>query len=241
MNQTSSTDIESNQKTNFIAFGDVTGLLQVLDLPTIDSKKEPIPQKKEDSIIQQKKATFQGLAFHKLPINKVKWNPNFEKIATVDDGNSLVVWNKNDDLYSSQMVNNRGISTIVDVRWSKNGRDISFLYEDGHIFSGTVEGKNTWYNNLEEETKFIEYSPNDDKILVSQKKEKIFVLSSSGQQIGEITLNESIKDLEIANINWWGRNNSKYISLTKIGQGYAFDKVNKGYLSKISNDLLVAL
>ena len=138
MNQTSSTDLESNQKTNFIAFGDVTGLLQVLDLPTIDSKKEPIPQKKEDSIIQQKKATFQGLAFHKLPINKVKWNPNFEKIATVDDGNSLVVWNKNDDLYSSQMVNNRGISTIVDVRWSKNGRDISFLYEDGHIFSGTV-------------------------------------------------------------------------------------------------------
>ena len=211
MNQASSTDIESNQKTNFIAFGDITGLLQVLDLPTIDSKKDPIPQKKEDSIIQQKKATFQGLAFHKLPINKVKWNPNFEKIATVDDGNSLVVWNKNDDLYSSQMVNNRGISTIMDVRWSKNGRDISFLYEDGHIFSGTVEGKNTWYNNLEEETKFIEYSPNDDKILVSQKKEKIFVLSSSGQQIGEITLNESIKNLEIANINWWGRNNSKYI------------------------------
>ena len=109
------------------------------------------------------------------------------------------------------MVNNRGISTIMDVRWSKNGRDISFLYEDGHIFSGTVEGKNTWYNNLEEETQFIEYSPNDDKILVSQKKEKILVLSSSGQQIGEITLNESIKDLEIANINWWGRNNSKYI------------------------------
>ena len=211
MNQASSTDIESNQKTNFIAFGDVTGLLQVVDLPTIDSKKDPIPQNKEDSIIQQKKATFQGLAFHKLSINKVKWNPNYEKIATVDDGNSLVVWNKNDDLYSSQMVNNRGISTIVDVRWSKNGRDISFLYEDGHLFSGTVEGKNTWYNNLEEETEFIEYSPNDDKILVSQKKEKIFVLSSSGQQIGEITLNESIKNLEIANINWWGRNNSKYI------------------------------
>ena len=211
MKEASTTDIESNQKTNFIAFGDATGLLQVVDLPTIDSKKEPIPQNKEDSIIQHKKTTFQCLEFHKLPINKVKWNPNFEKIATVDDGNSLVVWDKKEDLYSSQMVNNRGISTIVDVRWSKNGRDISFLYEDGHLFSGTVEGKNTWFNNLEEETEFLEYSPNDDKILVSQKKEKIFVLSSSGQQIGEIYLNESIKDLEIANINWWGRNNSKFI------------------------------
>ena len=39
------------------------------------------------------------------------------------------------------MVNNRGLSRIVDVRSSKTGRDISFLYEDGHIYSGTVEGK----------------------------------------------------------------------------------------------------
>ena len=142
MNQASTTEIESNQKTNFLAFGDVTGLLQVVDLPSIENKNEPIPQAKEDSIIQQKKATFQGLAFHKLSVNKLQWNPNFEKIATVDDGNSLVVWNKvENDLYSSQMVNNRGISIIVDVRWSKSGRDISFLYEDGHIYSGTVEGK----------------------------------------------------------------------------------------------------
>ena len=105
------------------------------------------------------------------------------------------------------MVNNRGVSRIVDVRWSKSGRDISFLYEDGHIYSGTVEGKNTWFNNFEEETRFIEYSPNDDKILISKKKEKIFVLASSGKQIGEITLFESIKNFEIANISWWGKNN----------------------------------
>ena len=162
-------------------------------------------------MIQQKKTTFQGLAFHKLPINKIQWNPNFEKIVTVDDGNSLVVWQKGEnDLYNSQMVNNRGISTIVDARWSKSGRDISFLYEDGHIYSGTVEGKNTWFNNLEEETQFIEYSPNDDKILVAKKKEKIFVLSSSGRQVGELTLSESIKDMEICNINWWGGNENNY-------------------------------
>ena len=142
-----------------------------------------------------------------MPINKLMWNPTYEKIVTVDDSNSLVVWNKNDnDLYNSQMVNNRGVSKIVDVRWSKSGRQISFLYEDGHIYSGTVDGKNTWFNNFEEETSFIEYSPNDDKILISKKKEKIFVLASSGKQIGEITLFESIKNFEIANISWWGKN-----------------------------------
>ena len=215
MNSQPTTEIEFNQKTNYLAFGDVTGLLQVVELFKNESKSESQsqPPSKEESIIQPKKTTFQGLAFHKLPINRIQWNPNFEKIATVDDGNSLVVWKKGEnDLFNSQMVNNRNVSTIVDVRWSKSGKDISFLYEDGHIYSGTVEGKNTWFNNLEEETKFIEYSPNDDKILVAKKKEKIFVLASSGRQIGELSLNESIKDLEIVNINWWGGYDSYYES-----------------------------
>ena len=211
MNSQPTTEIESNQKTNFLAFGDITGLLQIVDLSKTEYKSESYPISRDESIIQTKKTTFQGLSFHKLPINKLQWNPNYEKIVTVDDGNSLVVWNKGEnDIYSSQMVNNRGISTIMDVRWSKSGRDISFLYEDGHIYSGTVEGKNTWFNNLEEETKFIEYSPNDDKILVSKKKEKIFVLSSSGRQVGEITLSESIKNMEIVNISWWGGNDNYY-------------------------------
>ena len=211
MNSEATTEIESNQLTNFLAFGDVKGLLQVVDIAQNETKNESLPISKETSMIQQRKTSFQGLIFHKHPINKIQWNPNFEKIVTVDEGSSLVVWNKGEnDLYSSQMVNNRGLSSIVDVRWSKSGRDISFLYEDGHIYSGTVDGKNTWFNNLEEETNFIEYSPNDDKILVSKKRDKIFVLSSSGRQVGEITLSESIKNMEIVNINWWGGNAHYY-------------------------------
>ena len=36
------------------------------------------------------------------------------------------------------------------------------------------------------------------------------MLASSGRQIGELSLNESIKDLEIVNINWWGGYDSYY-------------------------------
>ena len=206
-NAASTTEIESNQKTNSIAFGDSSGYLEIIDLNKMETKSDSVPQSKEDSFVHQRRTTFQVLAFHKMPINRLMWNPNFDKIVTVDESNSLVVWNKTEnDLYNSQMVNNRGVSRIVDVRWSKSGRDISFLYEDGHIYSGTVEGKNTWFNNFEEETRFIEYSPNDDKILISKKKEKIFVLESSGKQIGEINLFENIKNFEIANISWWGKN-----------------------------------
>ena len=205
-NSASTTEIESNQKTNCIAFGDSSGYLEIIDINNLEKKEDSVPQSKESSFVQKRKTTFQVLAFHKTPIHTLSWNSNYEKIVTVDEGSSLVVWNKNEnELYNSQMVNNRGVSKITDVRWSKNGKNISFLYEDGHIYSGTVEGKNTWFNNLEEETKFIEYSPNGDKILISQKKEKIFVLTSAGRQVGEIMLNESIKNLEIANIVWWGR------------------------------------
>ena len=206
-NSASTTEIESNQKTNSIAFGDSSGYLEIIDLNKLETKSDSVPNSKEDSFIHQRRNTFQVLAFHKMPINRLMWNPNFDKIVTVDESNSLVVWNKTEnDLFNSQMVNNRGVSRIVDVRWSKSGRDISFLYEDGHIYSGTVEGKNTWFNNFEEETRFIEYSPNDDKILISKKKEKIFVLESSGKQIGEINLFENIKNFEIASISWWGKN-----------------------------------
>ena len=204
-NSASSTDIESNQKTNFIAFGDSSGYLEIIDLQNLTKISDSLTQSKEDSYIHKKKATFQVLAFHKKIINRIQWNPVFEKIVTVDEGNSLVVWNKaENDLFTSQMVNNRGISNIVDVKWSKNGKNIVFLYEDGHLYSGTVEGKNTWYNNLGEETDFVEYSPKGDKILVSKKKEKIIVLSSNGKQVGEINLSENIKNLEIASIKWWG-------------------------------------
>ena len=206
-NSVPTTEIECNQKTNCIAFGDASGYLEIIDINNMEKKEDSVPQSKESSFVQKRKTTFQVLAFHKTPINKLMWNINFEKIVTVDDSSSLVVWNKTEsDLYNSQMVNNRGVSKIVDVRWNKSGQNISFLYEDGHVYSGTVEGKNTWFNNLEEETKFIEYSPNGDKILISKKREKIYVLTSAGRQVGEIMLNESIKNLEIANIIWWGRN-----------------------------------
>ena len=233
-NSAAATEIESNQKTNSIAFGDSSGYLEIIDINKMENKSDSVSQSKEDSFVHQRRTTFQVLAFHKMPINRLMWNPNFDKIVTVDESNSLVVWNKTEnDLYNSQMVNNRGVSRIVDVRWSKSGRDISFLYEDGHIYSGTVEGKNTWFNNFEEETSFIEYSPNDDKILISKKKEKIFVLASSGKQIGEITLFESIKNFEIASIVWWGKNNENKI------EGDGFRKKHLMIAFKNGNIILV--
>ena len=43
MNSKATTELESNQLMNFIAFGDVTGLLQVVDISQNDSKNESLP------------------------------------------------------------------------------------------------------------------------------------------------------------------------------------------------------
>ena len=49
MNSEATTELESNQLTNFLAFGDVTGLLQVVDISQNDSKNEFLPISKENS------------------------------------------------------------------------------------------------------------------------------------------------------------------------------------------------
>ena len=198
------TEISTNQKTNFTAFGDSKGLLQIINLSQIENQLQS--NEKNDP---EKKTSFQALSFHKSEIKLISWNSSHNKLVTVDISGSLVVWKKTDELFESEMINNRGTSMIKDVKWSKSGNNICFLYEDGHLYSGTVEGKNTWFNDLEEEISFVEWSPNDDKILISKKSGKIFVLSSSGRQIGEIMLSEQIQNLEIAGIDWWGNNEEK--------------------------------
>ena len=41
------------------------------------------------------------------------------------------------------------------------------------------------------------------KILIAKKKEKIYVFSISGQQIGEINLDSPFNEYDIVSIEWW--------------------------------------
>jgi hypothetical protein len=49
----------------------------------------------------------------------------------------------------------------------------------------------------------VEFSPDNKKILISKKKEKIFIFSINGQQIGEIYLDEPYNEYDIATIDWF--------------------------------------
>ena len=191
-----------NPITNFICIGDSKGSLQVINYPQIVTQVQPVSR--EESFSQNQNC-FQFIPNiqHKCSISLIAWNMFYNKITTVDSEGILVVWKKKNGLFDVEMVNNREESFIKDVKWSKNGEYICFVYDDGQIFTGLVNGEHEWYNFIEQGLAFVEFSPDNKKILIAKKKEKIFIFSISGQQIGEIILENPYNEYDIVTIDWF--------------------------------------
>ena len=191
-----------NQKTNFFCIGDSKGFLQVINYPQIEAQSQPISREESFS---QKQNCFQYIPnnHHHGSINLIIWNICYNKLTTVDSDGALVVWKKKNGMFDTEMVNNREESFIKDVKWSKDGEFICFIYDDGQIFTGLVDGNHEWYNYVEQGLAFVEFSPDNKKILISKKKENIYIFSINGTQIGTVNLSEPFNEYEIVTIDWW--------------------------------------
>ena len=196
--------ISINPMTNIFCIGDSKGFLQIINYPQIIAQSHPI--NRDESFSQnQNQNCFQYITNikHKYSISLISWNVCYNKLTTVDSEGTLVVWKKKGGYYDIEMVNKREESYIRDVKWSKDGKFICFIYEDGQIFTGLVEGNHDWYNVLESGLAFVEFSPDDQKILIAKKKEKIYIFSANGQQIGEMNLDPPFNEYDIVTIDWW--------------------------------------
>ena len=191
-----------NPITNIFCIGDSKGSLQVINYPQIVTQVLPVSREESFS---QNQSCFQFIPNikHKSSISLIAWNKVYDKITTVDSEGILIVWTKKSGIYDIEMVNNREESFIKDVKWSKNGEYICFVYEDGQIFAGLVNGNQDWYNYVEKGLAFVEFSPDNKKILIGKKKGKIYIFTINGQQIGEINLESPFNEYDIININWW--------------------------------------
>ena len=191
-----------NPKTNYFCIGDSKGFLQVINYPQIEAQTQPISREESYS---QKYNCFQYIQnnHHHGSINLITWNIHFNKLTTVDSDGALVVWKKKNGIFDTEMVNNREESFIKDVKWSKDGEYICFIYDDGQIFTGLVNGNHEWYNELEKGLAFVEFSPDNKKILIAKKRGNIFIFSINGQQIGEINLGEEYSNYDLVTIDWW--------------------------------------
>ena len=203
--------ISINPMTNFFCIGDSKGFLQIINYPQIISQSQPLSR--DESFSQnQNQNCFQFITNiqHKYSISLISWNICYNKLTTVDSEGTLVVWKKKGGYYDIEMVNKREESYIRDVKWSKSGKFICFIYEDGQIFTGLVEGNHDWYNTVESGLAFVEFSPDDQKILITKKKEKIYIFSANGQQIGEMILEEPYNEYDIVTIDWWSDYRKNY-------------------------------
>ena len=187
------TKISHNKLTNLIGIGGTNGFVQVVNL---------------DITSQNQLTSKQTLESHSSEITLLRWNDQFNKLTTCDSSGVIIVWRLNNNVWETEMINNREQSYVTDLKWSNQGHYLCFIYEDGHAIVGTVEGNRSWGNDIRNSLYLIEWSPDDNNILLASKNSNIIILTAMGQQLGELIIESSLFNVQISSLNWW----SNYIS-----------------------------
>ena len=187
------TKISHNKLTNLIGIGGTNGFVQVVNL---------------DITSQNQLTSKQTLESHSSEITLLRWNDQFNKLTTCDSSGVIIVWRLNNNVWETEMINNREQSYVTDLKWSNQGHYLCFIYEDGHAIVGTVEGNRSWGNDIRNSLYLIEWSPDDNNILLAAKNSNIIILTAMGQQLGELIIEPSLFNVQISSLSWW----SNYIS-----------------------------
>ncbi len=64
-----------------------------------------------------------------------RWNTSKRKLTTSDDGGMIVVWKLEGGEWKEEMINDRGMSVVRDMKWTADGLKICIVYEDGEVRS----------------------------------------------------------------------------------------------------------
>lgn len=198
--------ISCNNRNNFLGIGGSEGFVKVVQIDLIkkstDGSNNPL--------------TFsQNLMCHKKKVIVLVWNDIHNKLSTCDEEGVIVVWKFTEKgVWETEMINNREVSFVTDLKWSKQGSHLCFIYDDGHAIVGTVEGARCWGNDIKDKLYLIEWSPDASCILFAVENFNIIVFSSSGYQIGEMEIDPAIRPNRIVTLSWWTNPISENISAT---------------------------
>lgn len=195
-NNTKLNKISNNKQTNMIGLGGGDGFVKIVQIDLNKSK---------GGEGQANPLTFaQNLVCHTKKITSLRWNDYYEKLTTCDDEGVIVVWKQNEKgQWETEMINNRELSSVTDIRWSKQGTYLCFIYDDGHAIVGTVDGNRCWGNDIRDKLYRIEWSPDASCLLFAALDYNIIIFSTSGYQVGEMEMDPVLKSVKIANISWW--------------------------------------
>lgn len=201
------TRVACNRNNQFLGIGGSDGFVKVVQ---IDLNK-----KSSEGTNTNPLSFSQNLVCHKKKVILVCWNDNYEKFTTSDEEGVIIVWKFTEKgQWETEMINNREISHVTDLKWSKQGNYLCFIYEDGHAIVGTVEGSRCWGNDIKDNLYLMEWSPDSSILLFASTNSNLIVFSSSGYQIGEMEIEPMLKSVKIVSISWWTNPISENQSVT---------------------------
>jgi WD repeat-containing protein 35 len=188
--------ISSNKNSNFLGIGGSEGFVKVVQIDL--TKKAP------DGGNANPLTFTQNLVCHKKKINVICWNDVHDKLSTSDEEGVIVVWKFTEKgQWETEMINNRELSLVTDLKWSKQGTFLCFVYDDGHAIVGTVEGSRCWGNDIRDKLYLLEWSPDSSSLLFACQNSNIVIFSCSGYQIGEMEIEPMLRNVRIASMCWW--------------------------------------
>ena len=142
-----------------------------------------------------------NLRGHHSTISMVSWNKAQNKLASCDASGMIYVWTRNDDRWSVELVNDRGVK-VRDLSWSPCGSSALICYEDNFVLIGSATGTRVWSQAFPATTSVMcgVWSPESDHLVLGFATGQLQVLSEQGANITERTFtDEKIIQLQFSN------------------------------------------
>jgi len=163
-----------------LAVGGEKGLLKVIKF---EDKKPVLAAGAAGSSTNVNLQTNQTLTRHTGLVNICVWNDVYRKLTTSDENGVIVVWINQDGYWYEEMINDRGKSYVVDMKWSPDGSRICICYEDGAVIVGGVEGNRQWGKDLKHRLQFVEWSPDGKLVLFGTPEGEVRIYDDQGQPL----------------------------------------------------------
>uniref|UniRef100_A0A8R1HTZ3 Tub domain-containing protein n=1 Tax=Caenorhabditis japonica TaxID=281687 RepID=A0A8R1HTZ3_CAEJA len=127
-----------------------------------------------------------NLRGHHSHIKMVTWNKSQSKLASCDSSGIIYVWVRNEDRWSVELVNDRGVK-VSDLSWSPCGGSALICYEDNFVLIGSANGQRVWSNSFPGAATVTcgVWAADSKQLVIGFSSGTIQVLSSQGANITE--------------------------------------------------------
>uniref|UniRef100_F1KQW7 Tubby-related protein 4 n=1 Tax=Ascaris suum TaxID=6253 RepID=F1KQW7_ASCSU len=125
-----------------------------------------------------------NLRGHHSAISIVAWNREQTKLASCDLSGIIYVWVPNEERWSVELVNDRGIK-VRDVNWSPSGTSALICYEDNFVLIGSSTGQRIWSSSFAVTVTCGVWAPDSRELVLGFNTGTIQVLTEQGASVTE--------------------------------------------------------